>query len=111
MVPYYTLAIDICVRGLTDADNVWMRRTSMVPFIPMNGISIELWCEGDENNDDAVKMVELQGVYYSTRESQFIEEQVDDEMYDKYRAGDCGTLEFKEYLKQLERFGFKVLRV
>lgn len=105
--PFYTLAIIVCIKGAKDADDIYMRCDRLVPFIPQNGMTLELWREA-EDGDDTYRM-ELSGVYYSLRDSMFVEEQDDLDLLEAARAGDLIYSDKETFVEWYKSFGFKRL--
>lgn len=103
--PYYTLAIDIVIRGLKDSDDIWMRCNKIVPFIPMNGVTIELWHDDSELEEQTYRIT-LQNTYYSFEHSLFIEEQVDEDLMEAARAGEPIFAARDELINWYKAFGF-----
>lgn len=107
MTPYYTLALDICIRGLKDTDDVWMRCVKLVPFIPINGATLELWHDDSEAEEEDTHKITLGNVHYSFQHSMFIEEQADDDLLEGLRDGSIqGTYARDELIKFYGFFGF-----
>lgn len=106
MAPYYTLAIDLCIRGLKDSDDIWMRCVKLVPFIPINGVTLELWHDDNEADEEGTHKITLENTHYSFQHSMFIEEQADETLVESLRSGETvGTLR-NELIKFYSLFGF-----
>lgn len=103
--PFYTLAIDIRILGLKEVDDVVMRCIKLVPFIPMNGITLELWHD-DSELEEQTHLITLENTRYSFEHSMFIEEQDDVSIYESVRAGELCMAERNELIKWYSAFGF-----
>lgn len=103
--PFYTLAIDVTIKGLRDADDIVMRCMKIVPFVPMNGMAVELWCD-DLGGEEGKFRIQLENVYYSFSESTFIEEHDDNDLIETLRAGQCTSADKEELLNWYKAFGF-----
>jgi hypothetical protein len=106
MTPYYTLALDICIRGLRESDDVWMRCVKLVPFIPVNGVALELWHDDSEAEEEGTHKITLENVHYSFQHSMFIEEQADDDLVLLLREGNNVNETREELIKFYSLFGF-----
>lgn len=106
-MPFYTLAIVVCIKGLKDSDDIYMQCNRLVPFIPQDGMTLELWRETEEGED--TYRLELTGVYYSLRESMFIAEQEDTDLMEAARAGEAVHSDREEFVEWYKSFGFKRL--
>ena len=105
MNQYHMLAIDICVRGLRDADDIWMRCVKMVPFVPFDGVTLELWHD-DSEHEEATHKITLENTFYSFQHSMFIEEQADEELLEDARAGLLTSARRDDIIKWYQSFGF-----
>lgn len=105
MTPYYTLAIDVTIKGAKDSEDITLRCVKMVPFIPATGQVLELWHDDSEGEEETYR-VELVNVYYSMQHSMFIEEQEDHDLDALVRGGAGTAIHLKELLQWYGRFGF-----
>lgn len=107
-IPYYTLAIFVVIKGSRDSEDVTLRCTKVVPFIPANGQVLELWHD-DSEGEEGTYPIELINTYYSMQHSMFIEEQEDTDLDELYRAGESTVEHRKDLITWYESFGFKKL--
>lgn len=103
--PYYRLAIDICILGLKESDDIWMRCVKGVQFTPVEGMALQ-W----QNDDEEYYRVELVNVVYDFSESMFIEEQSTDEVATCVREGNTYSDSVKAVIEQYQSFGFQRIR-
>lgn len=103
----HRLAIDICIRGLTDNDNIWMRRIFPLMFVPMEGMRFKIYMRDEQTDEEYEKDIALENVYYSFRDGMFIEEQNDDTLLDFQREGRAVIYsEKQDYILDYENLGF-----
>ena len=104
--PFYTLSITVCIKGLKDSDDVYMELRKMVPFVPQEGMVLELWRDDAEEGDDTY-LLELGPVYYSLRDSMFVEEHDDTDLMESARAGELIYSDREAFVEWYKSFGFK----
>lgn len=104
MTPHVGLAIDVCLRALTNSGNLWLRKMMLIPFVPRKGDVIELWRE-----DGATRKIELTAVYWSVKDSMFVEEQTDDTIHDMLEAEEA--FDSIGYAAEYAGFGFTRLEI
>lgn len=105
---YHTLSIVVCIKGLTDEQDIYMELRKMVPFVPQEGMVLELWRDDTEEGNDTYQL-ELGRVYYSFRESMFIEEHDDTDLMESARAGEVIYSDREAFVEWYRTFGFKRL--
>ena len=106
MAPYYTLAVDITIKGNKDADDVTVRLLKLTPFIPATGQVMEIWHDDSEGGEEETHRVELVNTFYSFQHSMFIEEQEDHSLIDAHRDGTYRASDLRDLITWYERFGF-----
>lgn len=84
MQPNYSLFIDVCVQGLREEYDVWLRHVRYVPFVPRSGDRIRLIDETAENE----LTLELSDVYYDTETHAFIADIQDESIAHAFRINE-----------------------
>lgn len=103
----HRLAIDICIRGVVDNDNIWMRRIFPLTFVPMEGMRFKVYMRDEKTDDEYERDIALENIHYSFRDGMFIEEQNDDTLLDIQREGKPVIYsEKQDYILDYENLGF-----
>jgi hypothetical protein len=100
MNPNYKIQIDVCLRKPVDADSVWVRRMLYLPFAPLEGQSIRLTSEDEEQTLDLV----LESLVYDTHAGHFVVDITDDTLINS--ISESGSCDLSESLGQYIAFGF-----
>lgn len=101
------LAIDICIKGLTESEDIWMRKIVPLTFVPMEGMRLKLCVTPDEADDDIEHDIVIENIHYSFKEGQWIEEQEDTELYYALRQGEPNRLQLtRDKVAYYEQLGF-----
>ena len=96
--PHFNLEIHLTVQGPREADDCVLLLSRLLPFVPRNGDTLELWREHDEEDST---QIELENVVYSFKDSAFVARLEDNSAIRE------GTTEQREVINYYLSFGFK----
>ena len=100
---HYTVFLDYCVEGPTDADNVWYRKVIGLPFVPVEGRALRITGEDGSTFDYTPEQVR-----YDVEGRRFEAEYWNELPRDYFTSGNgVGWKALAaEYVLELERAGF-----
>lgn len=81
MNPSYQLLIDVRLSKPIEADSIWLRFVTRIPFVPRAGDKIRIPHMTDEDDTLDITFV---NITYDVAGGMFLEEQEDDEMVENY---------------------------
>lgn len=100
MNPNYRVQIDVCLSKPVTDEAIWLRRIQTLPFVPVEGQSIRLTSEDEEETLDII----LESVIYDSHSGQFVVDITDEALIVEYaESGSCDTAAL---IKQYAPFGF-----
>lgn len=97
---FLPLTVLVHILGARESDTVYAERRALIPFIPISGVTLRLWNEGEEALD-----ISMEGVVFDVRDSTFKIEVQDEDARAAWYSGK--ELSVKDILDWYVTFGFK----